>query len=80
MGAVTFSQIDVIDRLLGIVDCNLNLENVIGETALFYAVRVGNLQIIDKLIVYGSDIYHVTMNNNNLLHYSVKDYYQLELI
>ena len=64
------SSEDVIDRLLQNKHCEINIQDDSGETAIFYAIKNGYLEIVDKLIVNGSNIWHIDKYGETLLHYA----------
>lgn len=68
MFAVIHGQTDVVDRLLQIKECKINISNNLGNTAIFLAAENECLEIVDKLIVYGSDIGHINKLDQTLVH------------
>ena len=70
MYAAHHGRIDVIDRLLQNENCQINIQNNFGGIAIFYATQRGHSEIVDKLIVNGSDIWHIKRDGQTLLHYA----------
>ena len=68
MFAVFHSKTDVVDRLLQNENCQINSEKYDGNTAIFLATQSGVLEIVDKLIINGSNIWHVNKYGKTLLH------------
>ena len=64
-------NIDIADRLLETGQCNVNHKDIWGDTVLFCVVKRGHLGVVDKLLVYGANYYHVNKNGENLLHCAI---------
>ena len=69
--AAVFGKTDVVDILLQNKDCQINISDSTGSTIIFYATSLKYLQMIDKLIVYGSNIWHINKSGKTLLHVAV---------
>ena len=72
INAVNYGKTDVVDRLLQNKDCQINISDCTGNTAIFYATENLDLNIVDKLIVNGSNICHITKLGHTLLHSAAK--------
>lgn len=73
MKAIRYKNIDIVDILIETGKCNLNFENVLGNTPLSLAILFGSKDIFHKLIIYGSDINYINRYDENLLHHAVKN-------
>lgn len=71
MYACREEQIDVVDRLLDIEDCDIHCKNNFAYSALFISVYHGHHEIVDKLLVNGANYYELLPNGDNLLHVAV---------
>lgn len=69
--AVINKNIYILTKLLETEKCKVNCTDFRGMTPLFWAVQTGIIQIVDLLIVYGADYYHIDNKGNTLLHHSV---------
>ena len=65
-------KVDIVRKLLETQKCNVNKPDNDGCTPLFYAVFTGVLEIIDLLISYGANYYHIDLKQNNLLHMATR--------
>lgn len=68
--AVFAKNLDNISSLLG-QGVDLTIPNTNGETAMFYAMKTGDLRIINMLYTNNSPIQGVDKNGNNLIHHCV---------
>ena len=66
--AAQLGHVDVISRLLYTQKCEVNKKGINKITPIFYAVESGKIEIVDLLIAYGANYYHVDSFGNNLLH------------
>lgn len=53
--------------------CNVNHRDQYGQTPLYYAVREGHYEIVQKLISYGADVNNEDMNGQSALFYSARE-------
>lgn len=67
--AALYGQENIIDKLLETGKCDVNITDIrLDNIALYYAVSGDNLNIVDKLIFYGSDVFHINVYGETLLH------------
>lgn len=66
--AAANGNVDIVKKLLETQKCDVNKPDDDDETPLFYAVRSDVIEIVDLLITYGADYYHLNSIGNNLLH------------
>lgn len=68
MYAAVRKNVDIVDRFLTDGRFDLNIRDVKGNAAICYAIKSGNLEIVDKLIAYDEDIHYTNKKNESLLH------------
>ena len=68
MFATKYGQTNIVDKLLQNENLQINIKNFYGYTAIFYALRSEDPNIVDRLIANGSNVWVCNKFGLSLLH------------